>query len=89
MDCCGVVKNQKKDSSSLAEDQAREAVRRKLAARLAGATDLEGTALEQAISDETGVRASRIHEAFYGGQPKDRRAFTQAMTDLQQLWRER
>ena len=35
MDCCGVVKNQKKDSSSLAEDQAREAVRR-ISPRLTG-----------------------------------------------------
>lgn len=70
-------------------DSAREAVRLKLAARLGGATNLEGTALEKAVADETGVRESRVHEAFYGGRPKDRRAFTQTMAELQRLWRER
>ncbi len=70
-------------------DSAREAVRLKLAARLGGETNLEGTALEKAVADETGIRESRVHEAFYGGQPKDRRAFTQTMAELQRLWRER
>jgi hypothetical protein len=67
---------------------ARAAVRHRLAARLGGATELEGGDLERVVSDETGIRESRIHEAFYGGQPKDKRAFTHAMIELQRLWRE-
>lgn len=65
----------------------REALKHHLAARLGGDTELEGDALEHAISAETGVRESRIHEAFYGGQPNDKKAFTEAMQELQRLWR--
>lgn len=70
-------------------ESAREAVRLKLAARLGGETDMEGSDLARAISQETGVRESRVHEAFYSAGPQDRRTFTDAMRELQRLWRER
>lgn len=68
---------------------AREAVRRKMAAHLGGDTELDGLELERAISDETGMRESRVHEAFSGGTTDDRKAFTEAMQELQRIWRER
>jgi hypothetical protein len=68
-------------------ESTRAALRHKLAARLGGDTELEGEALAHAVSEETGVRESRVHQAFYGGGPKDRKAFTEAMRELQRLWR--
>lgn len=65
----------------------RAALRHKLAARLGGHTELEGDALAQAVAEETGERESKVHQAFYGGGPRDRRAFTEAMRELQRLWR--
>jgi hypothetical protein len=65
----------------------RAALRHKLAARLGGQLELEGEALAQAVAEETGERESKIHQAFYGAGPRDRRAFTEAMRELQRLWR--
>jgi hypothetical protein len=67
----------------------REAVRRRLVARLGGDTALEGEALAKLLEDETGMRASRVHDAFYGAAPRDRRAFVRSMRELQELWRAR
>jgi hypothetical protein len=67
----------------------RQAVRRRLSARLPAAATLEGGELAEAVSQETGMRASRVHDAFYGGDLRDQKHFTEAMRELQQLWRKR
>ena len=66
---------------------ARAAVKRKLAARLGGDTELGEAELEEAVSKETGIRASRVHQAFSGARPNDRREMIEAMRELQRLWR--
>jgi hypothetical protein len=68
-------------------EDSRSALRRRLAARLGGDVALEGEQLAQAIEEKTGVRASRTYEAFYGGSPRDKRAFIRLMQELQHLWR--
>lgn len=69
-------------------ESTRNAVKRRLAAILPAAATLEGGELAEAVSQETGARASRIHDAFYGAPaPRDRKRFTEAMRELQGLWR--
>ena len=51
--------------------------------------EIRDPALRARVSALIGQEAmhSKVHQAFYGGGPRDRRAFTEAMRELQRLWR--